>query len=225
MQYKVPQHVDIEDKVIGALTIRQFVIVLIGVGVIGLLKVVMVAPLDILFWPIAFVLGAGIGAIAFAKYGDQNMEVFLFSAIKTFINPRKRVWQKEPYKPEEHKDEKPVQKAEEPKDSRINIADAEGSLERLAEVVDSGGYSIFDNAAGKTNLEKASDLVDATTPDILSKAESGSTTVDTMLEEASRVAPEREELVSEAATVLPDKNQAETPTIKLRKDQFYKEIK
>jgi hypothetical protein len=224
MQYKVPQHVDIEDKVIGSLTIRQFVIVLIGVSVIGLLRVLLVGPLEILFWPIAFIFGAAVGALAFAKYGDQNMEVFLLSAVKTFISPRKRVWQNEAYNPEEHKEAPVVKEPEAPKDVRVNVTAAQDNLEKLAEVVDSGGYSIFDEGerANNFNAPKNEGL---STPDILEQAELGSREVDNMLEEATRVAPKREELVSEAASVVPDKSQAETPSIKLRKDQFYKEIR
>lgn len=214
MQYKVPQHVDIEDKVIGSLTVRQFIIVLVGVAIIGALKVLLVGPLSVLFWPLAFVIGVFVGALAFAKYGDQNMEVFLLSAFKTFINPRKRVWQKEPAQTEANSQE-PIAKAPEaPADSRIGVESAEGGLAKLAEVVDSGGYSIFEKQAAE-----------AEAPDLLAKAEGEAVEVDAMLSEASRVAPKREELVSEAASVTPDPKQAETPTIKLRKDQFYKEIR
>lgn len=214
MQYKVPQHVDIEDKVIGSLTIRQFIIVLIGVAIIGLMKVLLVGPLELLFWPIAFIIGASFGAVAFAKYGDQNMEVFLLSAFRTFTSPRKRVWQKEKYQPEANS-EKPIAKEPEaPQDTRIGIESAEGGLAKLAEIVDSGGYSIFGNK--ETEVETA---------DLLAKTEVETSEVDAMLEDASKVTPKREELVSEAASVAPDKKQAETPTIKLRKDQFYKEIR
>lgn len=225
MQYKVPQHVDIEDKVIGSLTIRQFIIVLIGVAIIGLFRVLLVGPLAILFWPIAFIFGAAVGAIAFAKYGNQNMEVFLLSAVKTFMSPRKRVWQKEPYVATSDKQEVTSNKEPEaPKDTRIGIESAEGGLEKLAEVVDSGGYSIFNSGERSTNFKEAP-TEDAVAPDILGKVEAGSSEVDTMLEEATKVTPKREELVSEAASVAPDKTQAETPSIKLRKDQFYKEIR
>lgn len=217
MQYKVPQHVDIEDKVIGSLTIRQFVIVLVGVAIIGVIKLLLVGPLSIFFWPIALIFGAVIGAIAFAKYGNQNMEVFLLSAVKTFMSPRKRVWQKEPYQEPVTKEQGPMNvETEAPKDTRIGIEYAGGNLQKLAEVVDSGGFSIFDSPKNEDPQETA---------DILSETKTEAVAVDTMLDEATRVAPHHEELVSEVATVPPDRAQAETPKIMLRKDQFYKEIK
>jgi hypothetical protein len=222
MQYKVPQHVDIEDKVIGSLTIRQFVIVLLGVAIIGVFKVLLVGPLALLFWPIALVLGLAVGALAFAKYGDQNMEVFLLSAVKTFMSPRKRVWQKEPYV-EEANGQKPIAKAPEaPKDTRIGIDSAAENLEKLAEVVDSGGYSIFDTGNRTANFGKPTIGTEA--DDLFSRTDE-EVAVGAMLEKASNVTPKREELVSEVATIAPDRNQAETPKIKLREDQFYKNIK
>jgi hypothetical protein len=224
MQYKVPQHVDIEDKVVGSLTIRQFLIVLVGVAFIGLFKIILVGPLAIFFWPITIVIGGIFGAVAFAKYGDQNMEVFLLSAIKTFTNPRKRIWQKEPYRPTAN-DQRPTTTKTEasPAESRVSITQAHDDLEKLAEVVDSGGYSTLATNERSMNFgQPTTTAVDA--KDILEKAEVANPEVDAMLTEASKVAPKREDLVSDVASVLPSQKQ-ETPTIKLRKDQFYKEIR
>lgn len=210
MQYKVPQNVDIEDKVIGPLTIRQFIIILVAAGLLLILNQIFIGPLRIFFFVSLIIIGGGGMALAFAKYGDQNAEVFLLSAWKTFINPRARVWRKE-----EEKEPKVVQKEvkEEPKapeDTRVNITDARSNLERLAEVVDSGGFST---------------LKDDKTPDILAEAETQNENVEKMIETAQKSTPKREQLVSEAATVTPDRNQAETPKIKLRKDQYYKNVK
>lgn len=227
MQYKVPQHVDIEDKVIGSLTIRQFIIVLVGIGFIGFFKLLLVGPLSIFFWPVAIVIGFIFGAVAFAKYGDQNMEVFLLSAYRTFVNPRKRIWQKEPYKPVTSDQRPATTKPEAPTERRVNITEAHDNLEKLAEVVDSGGYSAIADSTGERNMNFGqvanTDVVDA--PDIIARSESDMPEIDTMIEEASKVAPKHEELVSEAASIAPTQTQKETPKIILRKDQFYKEIR
>ncbi|MDD3480920.1 MAG: PrgI family protein [Patescibacteria group bacterium] len=213
MQYKVPQNVDIEDKVIGPLTIRQFIILLVAAGILMILNQILVEYLRIFFFVAVIIIGGGALALAFAKYGDQNAEVFLLSAWKTFINPQARVWRKEEEKEEKEPQQKEIKKdSETPEDKRVGITEARSNLEKLAEVVDSGGFSVVEK--GDTDM-----------PDILAETERPNENVEKMIASAQKSSPKREQLVSEAASVTPDRTQAETPKIKLRKDQYYKNVK
>jgi len=181
----------------------------------------LVGPLRFLYYAAVILIGGGALALAFAKYGDQNAEVFLLSAINTFIHPRKRVWKKE-----EHKEEniKPVEKKEEaPEEKRTDIKDARSGLEQLAEIVDSGGYStLSDGRRGSTG--ESSEKV-TNTEEIIDKEKLNEDKVETMMIQAEKNTPKRDQLVSEVASIKPSESQEETPTIKLRKDQYYKIIK
>lgn len=207
MQYKVPQNVDIEDKVVGPLTIRQFLILLVTAGIILVLNFTL-GFLGPLFYMIAILIGALGAGIAFFKYGDQNAELFLISAYKTFTNPRKRVWQKEEPKPETESNQSKVEpKIEEPEyvSARPTIGEARSHLEKLAEVVDSGGYSALQKNATPITSGKA--------PDLLAKTESPDEKFEQLVEEVSKKAKKREQLISEFASIQPDERLKETKTI------------
>lgn len=136
MQYKVPQNVDIEDKVIAGLTLRQFMFLMVAGGVVLILRYVFVDSLSFLFWPVAILVG-GLGiALAFVKINDRPFEMFLTSATKTLLTPSKRVWSKdvevEPPHPETAKKIEEIQK-------KKSLGEIKSNLERLATIVDSGG--------------------------------------------------------------------------------------
>jgi hypothetical protein len=214
MQYKVPQNIDIEDKVVGPLTIRQFLILLVTAGIILVLNLFL-NFLGPIFYMIAFLIGTlGIG-LAFFKYGDQNAEIFVISAFKTFTNPRKRVWQKEEPKPSTVKDEEQIEpkKAEEEYVStRANVSEARSHLEKLAEVVDSGGYSALQkNIPPATSTE---------TPDLLEKTERPDEKFEQLVSEVTKKAKKREQLISEVASVPPDESLKETKTIDTKIKRF-----
>lgn len=134
MPHKVPQNIDLEDKVIGPLTLKQFIYLMVGAGIIFILNYLLPDAIRFLFFPIALIVFAFFGALAFYKPGDRPFEVLLMSGITSLTKPNKRVWKKEPYK-ESSKDsvtsnqEKNVEK---------NVSSMD--LTRLAFIVDSGGF-------------------------------------------------------------------------------------
>lgn len=136
MQYKVPQNIDIEDKVIAGLTLRQFMFLMIAGGIVLILKYALVGSLSFLFLPISVLVG-GLGiALAFVRVNDRPFEVFLVSAAKTILTPKQRVWKKDveieiPH-PETAKKIEAVQK-------KRSLGEVRSSLEKLATIVDSGG--------------------------------------------------------------------------------------
>jgi hypothetical protein len=136
MQYKVPQNVDIEDKVIAGLTLRQFMFLMVAGGAVLISKYIFVGSIAFLFWPVATIAG-GLGiALAFVKINDRPFEIFLVSATKSLLAPNRRVWSKEidvePPHPETAK------KIEEVTHKK-SIGEIKSNLERLATIVDSGG--------------------------------------------------------------------------------------
>ncbi|MEX1123569.1 MAG: PrgI family protein [Patescibacteria group bacterium] len=94
MQFKVPQNIDMEDKIIGPLTLTQFFYLLFGGVIIYILfgKLVLTGY-SFLFWILAIPLGTFSFAMAFIKIQDRPFPSFFFAMIKYITTPRARVWQ------------------------------------------------------------------------------------------------------------------------------------
>lgn len=92
MQFIVPQFIDVETKIIGPISVRQFIILLICGGIIFLLYKVFS------FWIFATgsvgVLALG-SLIAFVKINSQPFHLFLLNFIQTLKRPALRVWWRE----------------------------------------------------------------------------------------------------------------------------------
>lgn len=136
MQYKVPQNVDIEDRVIAGMTLKQFMYLMIAGGVILILRYIFVGPISFLFLPIALLIGCAGAAFAFIKINDRPFEVFIVSAAKTLMNPKKRVWTKDTDidAPKTTAAPKPAETQK-----KKSLGELRSSLEKLATIVDSGG--------------------------------------------------------------------------------------
>ncbi len=85
----MPQFIDVEDKIIGPITTRQFIIML---AVMLLDFVAYKLATFILFILLLLIItGAGI-VIAFAKINGQPFHYFLLNLFQTMRRPRLRVW-------------------------------------------------------------------------------------------------------------------------------------
>jgi len=92
MRYTVPQFIDIEDKILGPLTTRQFLILLITIGLMFLTYKLATFGTFLLIGIPLFVLG---GTMAFARVNGQPFHFFLLNLIQTARKPQLRVWNKE----------------------------------------------------------------------------------------------------------------------------------
>ncbi len=90
-QVVVPQFLDVEDKIIGPVTVRQFIELIVG----GLVEVIMYKTLD---FPAFVVFGLIVLSltvvVAFARINGQPFHLFLLNFIQTIKNPKLKVWQK-----------------------------------------------------------------------------------------------------------------------------------
>ncbi|MDP3784561.1 MAG: PrgI family protein [bacterium] len=104
-QFQVPQFIEVEDKIFGPLTLKQFLYVLGGGAVIFLLYVFL--PL----W-LTFILGFPFGAfflvLAFYEVNGQPFIKVLESALNHYTKTRLYIWKKieRPPKQEEAKTQK-----------------------------------------------------------------------------------------------------------------------
>lgn len=92
MQYKVPQNIDMADRIVGPLTLIQFLYVMIG-GVIDYILFSILGPTSPALF---FLIGGPIAllalAFAFLKVQDQPFSHF-FLAFWTYLSrPKQRIW-------------------------------------------------------------------------------------------------------------------------------------
>lgn len=91
-QFTVPQFIDVEDKIIGPITVRQFIIMLVAVlliaGAYKLFDFMLFLTFAIPVFGIACI-------IAFVKINGAAFHYFLLNIVQTLKKPRLRVWRKD----------------------------------------------------------------------------------------------------------------------------------
>ena len=88
-QFVVPQFIDVEDKIIGPITTRQFLILLTGALIIGLAYKLFDFTLFVVFSLLVLMV---VGVIAFLKINGRPFHYFILNLIQTFRRPKLRVW-------------------------------------------------------------------------------------------------------------------------------------
>jgi len=133
-QFLVPQFIDVEDKIIGPITTRQFVLMLVAI----LLTFVFYKLFSFWVFVLVGLLNLGLFAVlAFAKINGRPVHFFLLNFIQTSKRPNLRVWNREAYRRDlnlVHSDikEKPV--------GQLHRATVSGSrLKDLTLIVNTGG--------------------------------------------------------------------------------------
>ena len=90
-QFVVPQFIEVEDKIFGPITTRQFLILLCS----GIIIFVAYKYADIaLFITVTTIIGGGAVTFSFVKVNGQSFHYFLLNIIQTLKKPSLRVWQK-----------------------------------------------------------------------------------------------------------------------------------
>lgn len=90
MQFQVPQFIEIEDKIIGPLTIRQFIYLATGAGI----SVMLYFAVETWVWLILSALLLGIaGAFAFVKVNGRPFYLMIFAGARFLWSPHTYVWQ------------------------------------------------------------------------------------------------------------------------------------
>ncbi|MDB5204551.1 MAG: seg [Candidatus Taylorbacteria bacterium] len=100
MQYQVPQFIEIEDKIFGPLTFKQFVYVAGGAGMCFIIYRFLPMPFSLL---IVVPLGGFAGALAFYKVNNRPFIDAVESAVRFYLGGKLYLWQKrdKPPTPEE----------------------------------------------------------------------------------------------------------------------------
>jgi len=90
-QFVVPQFIDVEDKIFGPITTRQFLILLVaGIGIFVAYRFA-----DFSLFLITTVLLGGLALVfAFVKVNGQTFHYFVLNIVQTTRRPSLRIWNK-----------------------------------------------------------------------------------------------------------------------------------
>lgn len=137
-QYKVPQDVEADDKLIGPFSFRQFVYLLVAAGLVALcIPLFNIFPLLIII-PAPFILF--LLALSLPLKKDQPMETYLSAVLSYYMKPHNRLW--EPGEPESIIVITAPKKTDEVHLKDLNQDEAMHRLSFLADIVDTEGYAI-----------------------------------------------------------------------------------
>lgn len=198
MQFKIPQEVNVEDKVVGPFTLKSFGFLFIFFAIVAFFVVTFKSFGMSLIG--SAILGGLIGsptlALGFIPFNGKPLYTYVGSFVTYLLKPRKRVWKKyaEPPKKPSTQDTDSVRTNVDMIPQKANIKDAEKRMEELSLVVDTGGsYGKYRNVETEN------------VPDTF--LEKDNVTIEKALEEAQNktIAKKSEPAVSELATVDPNK--------------------
>lgn len=147
-KFIVPQFIENEDKILGPITVRQFILSLVTVFIIFIeYKILTFAP-----FIVAAILTAAIGGVfGFLKVNGQPFHIFFLNFIQTIFRPSLRVWDKKPTDEELRRIIKP-QVVAEPEGAKQKRKPRPGSshLRDLSLTVNTGGvYEPEEQAEGE----------------------------------------------------------------------------
>lgn len=188
-QYKVPQDVEAEDKLLGPFTFRQFIYLLIAAaGIAGAWGLFQLFPLLALI-PLPFVFFFGILALPIRK--DQPMETYLAAVVSFYLKPNRRIWTA-------GQRESTIKiiapkKVEKSRTRDISEEEASHRLSFLATIVDSEGYAIRGDSSMKDEYAAEADTVE----DVL---DADNPVIDRIIEQEQTA--RKQELVSQMRTAM-----------------------
>ncbi len=135
-QFVVPQFIDVEDKIIGPVTTRQFVILLVA----SLLIFVAYKLADTaLFIFLLCIIGGSALILAFVKINGQPFHYFLLNIFQTVRRPSLRIWDRR-YSDTELKSIQELNKVPTIPEKIIARQITHSRIRQLSLVVNTGGY-------------------------------------------------------------------------------------
>lgn len=164
--YKIPQNVDLEDKILGPFTLKQF-LYLLAAGVLTFIHFsVWYTAAPPVFFTLTFFTWILAVAFVFIKPNDQPFSKFIFSFVNFALKPQRRVWRRIPSldQIELHDSTEDIpQVAPGPSPDEVR-----SRLGRLAHIVDTRGWSNLDtegNVTGRVAAGEATPKLNVETTD------------------------------------------------------------
>ncbi len=132
-QFTVPQFIDVENKIIGPLTVRQFLIILSAAIIAGIAYRLFDFSL---FLTITIILGIIAITFSFVKINGRPFHFFILNILQTFRRPHTRIWNKVPAPEQEIKTESISKNNDQPAPKELY---QKSRLSELSLIVDTKG--------------------------------------------------------------------------------------
>lgn len=138
-QFQVPQFIETETKIVGPLTLKQF----LYIGAASLISFFLFFVLQLWLWFIVTaILGTTAAALAFIKFNGRPLPLIIKSMVSYFWRPRMYLWQREEAAPK-------LTEIQLPKTRQIGSQEGGSSLKSL-------WTKLLTTTAGIAKREKAS---------------------------------------------------------------------
>lgn len=148
--YKVPQDVEAEDKLIGPLSLKQFIFAILFFASAYITYLFTQIPPKPLFGIVGLPFLLVFGVLAFYQRKDQPVEVYLLAWLNYHIKPKKRVWDQGGY---EERVIITVPKVEEIDYTKgLTQKDIEQKTKRFSQIIDTRGWVAKGVTATSTGL-------------------------------------------------------------------------
>lgn len=148
MQFLVPQFIDTEDKIFGPISVRQFGIILVGMGLIY--AAFKLSTLWLFVIEAVFIFGLVI-LFAFVKVNGQGFHYFVLNIIQTVRRPRLKIWLNQVAAEKIYPSKK---KAKAVVTSRVKPKVTSSKLTELSLIVDTGGVYKKEKEESSSSLSK-----------------------------------------------------------------------
>ncbi len=137
-EYKVPQDVEADDKLLGPFTFRQFIYLVIAAALVGLAVILFRIAIPLCILPVPLILFLVILALPIKK--DQPMETYIRAVIDYHLKPHTRIWTAG--QPESTIEITAPKQVEVDRTNGLSQEEASHRLSFLADLIDTEGYSI-----------------------------------------------------------------------------------
>ena len=138
-QYKVIQDIEAEDKLLGPLSLRQFIYAAITIALGFVAFQIFMSPI----WPIGFIFlppALFFGLLAAPFGAQQSSEIWLLAKIRFFLKPRRRIWDQSGLK--ELVTITVPKKIEKQLTKGYSTDEVQSRLKALAETLDTRGWAV-----------------------------------------------------------------------------------
>jgi len=161
LQYKIPQNVGIEDKIVGPLTLRQLIYMAVGGGVSYVLFAIMskLYELNIIEYILIAAPAVISAALALIKINSLSLSKYILLVIEFAMKPKKRLWDhrgiSSTVSPNLYTTSTSTQKKDSKKINEVQN-NKNVNLSDLSKILDSGGFDHLNDVNHK-DIDNASD--------------------------------------------------------------------
>ncbi len=133
-RFLVPQYIETEPKILGPITVRQFIIILVAGLIDFIIWKIFETRQQVVGLALIVMVSLILGIVAFARINGQGFHYFFLNLVRTFKRPSLKVWRKQIVKEVVKGDERAPDQAPptKPMPPKSRLSD-------LALLVDTGG--------------------------------------------------------------------------------------